>query len=217
MDNLFANATPLLIFLLPGFLAAWILYGLASHPKPSQFERTVEALVFTFIIHVATRSVREIMLWIGEWWDFAGEWGQLAELIWPVAFAIVLGSGLAYLINRDYFHSCMRRLGFTSRTSHPSEWFCVFSSRAAFVILNFHDGRRLIGWPKEWPMSPSSGQFYIQKPAWIREDGVLIDLSTVDGILVQATDVRWVEVFPEESEDNDERDQGDKSAPASQE
>lgn len=198
MENLFANATPLLTFLLPGFLAAWILYGLASHPKPSQFERTVEALVFTFIIHVAVESTEAFLLLVGQKGFSVAEWGMVAGLIWPVFYAALLGGGLAWLINRDYFHSFMRKLGFTSRTSHPSEWFCVFSSKAAYVILNFHDGRRLIGWPKEWPMSPSGGQFYIQEPAWIGENGKLTELDTIDGIIVQATDVRWVEVFPGE-------------------
>lgn len=46
MDSLFNNATTLLTFLLPGFLSAWVFYGLTSHPKPPQFERTAEALVF---------------------------------------------------------------------------------------------------------------------------------------------------------------------------
>ncbi len=41
MDNLYKEVTPLLTFLLPGFLSASIFYGFTSHPKPSQFERTV--------------------------------------------------------------------------------------------------------------------------------------------------------------------------------
>lgn len=46
MDNLYKEMTPLLTFLLPGFVSASIFCGFTSHPKPSQFERTVEALVF---------------------------------------------------------------------------------------------------------------------------------------------------------------------------
>lgn len=58
MDNLFSQATPLLLFLLPGFLSAWIFYGLTAHPKPSQFERTVEALVFTFVVKGITGLIK---------------------------------------------------------------------------------------------------------------------------------------------------------------
>ena len=36
--------------LLPGFLAAWVYYGLTAHPKPSPFERVIQALIFTVIV-----------------------------------------------------------------------------------------------------------------------------------------------------------------------
>jgi len=40
----------LLQYLLPGFLAAWIFYGLTSYAKPSNFERVIQALIFTLFI-----------------------------------------------------------------------------------------------------------------------------------------------------------------------
>ena len=38
-----------LSFLLPGFVAAAIFYSLTSYPKPSPFDRVVQALIFTVI------------------------------------------------------------------------------------------------------------------------------------------------------------------------
>lgn len=203
MDNLFSNAAPLLTFLLPGFLSAWIFYGLTSHPKPTQFERTVEALVFTFVIHAVTQTVRVILEMIGPYWS-AGPWNETGQLIISVVLAVLLGLALATAVNKDLFHAWLRKKGFTSRTSHPSEWFCVLDRNPAFVVLQLKDGRRLIGWPKEWPVSPSSGQFYIQMPAWILEDGGTSDLPELDGILIHATDVQWVEVFPQEEPNHDQ-------------
>lgn len=197
MDNLFSEATPLLTFLLPGFLSAWIFYGLTSHPKPSQFERTVEALVFTFVVHAATKLMELICQVVGRMWSW-GAWDSTSQLVWSVVLAALLGTAVAAAVNRDTFHSWLRMRGFTSRTSHPSEWFCVLDSHPAYVVLQLPDGRRLTGWPKEWPVNPSSGQFYIQMPAWITEGGDPVDLLALDGILIHATDVRWVEVFPEE-------------------
>ena len=46
------NFLAVIAFLLPGFITAWIFYGLTSHPKPSQFERTIQALIFTFIVQI---------------------------------------------------------------------------------------------------------------------------------------------------------------------
>jgi len=197
MDNLFSQATPLLMFLLPGFLSAWIFYGLTSHPKPSQFERTVEALVFTFVVQGITALVKVALLACGIVWSF-GLWNNESQTVWSIAVAAALGIAVAAAVNKDTFHSWLRSRGFTSRTSHPSEWFCVLDSNPAYIVLQLQDGRRLTGWPKEWPTSPATGQFYIQQPAWIDDAGDVVDLAKLDGIIIHATDVRWVEVFPKE-------------------
>ncbi|MCO7468698.1 DUF6338 family protein [Stenotrophomonas maltophilia] len=207
MDNLFSQATPLLMFLLPGFLSAWIFYGLTSHPKPSQFERTVEALVFTFVVHGATKALKIGLLAAGRIQSL-GVWTSDSQTIWSIIFAGLLRVGVAAAVNKDTFHSWLRGLGFTSRTSHPSEWFCVLDSNPAYVILELQDGRRLMGWPKEWPVSPTTGQFYVQQPAWIAEDATMVELTTLDGIIIHATDVRWVEVFPKETTEDDKSAKG---------
>jgi hypothetical protein len=193
MDHLFAQATPLVMFLLPGFVSALIFYGLTSHPKPTQFERTVEALVFTFVIHVASKGVELVLMAAGRF-HAVGAWDSDTQIFWSVGLAIALGAGLAALANKDTVHSWLRRKGFTSRTSHPSEWFSVLGSTSSYLVLNLHDGRRLTGWPKEWPVTPDKGQFYLQEPAWIDESNNAVELDTLDGILINATEVRWVEI-----------------------
>ncbi len=207
MDNLFSQATPLLLFLLPGFLSAWIFYGLTSHPKPSQFERTVEALVFTFVVQGITGLIKTGLLAAGTV-VAAGVWNDDSQTAWSILAAAAVGVGVAAAVNKDTFHSWLRRRGFTSRTSHPSEWFCVLDSNPAYVILQLQDGRRLTGWPKEWPVNPSTGQFYMQQPAWIDENGNVVDLANLDGIIIHATDVRWVEVFPKENAEHDNSTKG---------
>ena len=65
MPELAKDTISLLSYLLPGFLAAWVLYGLTSNPKPGQFERTIEALILTFFIHVMLPIAREILIFLG--------------------------------------------------------------------------------------------------------------------------------------------------------
>lgn len=181
-----------LVFLLPGFLAAWIFYGLTSHPKPGQFERVVQALIFTFIIRVLLEPTRHLATVLGEVVNVE-PLGASVEQLWSLILAVLLGSLLAYLTNTDRVHKRLRAWGFTTRTSHPSEWFCVFSEKVTFIVLNLKDGRRLYGWPKEWPVEPSRGQFYVMLPSWVLDDGSQIELPQVDGVLISAEDVKWVE------------------------
>jgi hypothetical protein len=202
LDNLFSQAAPLLMFLLPGFVSAWVLYGLSSHPKPSQFERTVEALVFTSVIHAGTALVELTLCSIGSAVAIA-PWTTSSQAIWATLLAVALGVAMASAVNKDTVHAWLRKKGFTHRTSHPSEWFIVLRNNPAYVVLQLHDGRRLTGWPTEWPATPGTGQFYLQEAAWIQQDGSSFDLPSLDGILMPASDVRWVEVFTEEAGDNE--------------
>jgi hypothetical protein len=190
MENeLWGDVVEVLIFLLPGFLAAWVFYGLTSHPKPGQFERVVQALIFTFIIRVLLTPIEAMATYLGRAAPIA-EWNELAG---SMLLALALGASLAYLTNTDRVHKKLRAWGFTTRTSHPSEWFCVFSEKVAFVVLHLKDGRRLYGWPKEWPIQPDRGEFYIMLASWVLEDGSQVDLTDVDGMLIPAKDVKWVE------------------------
>lgn len=198
-DDLLALAT----FLLPGFLAAWVFYGLTSHPKPSQFERTIQALIFTFIVQILVPSVRWALESVGEVLSI-GQWSTTGEGFASLLLAISLGAFLAYFTNNDSFHSKLRKWGFTTRTSHPSEWFYVLSQKVTFIILHLRDGRRLYGWPKEWPIEPGKGQFYIMVPSWIQDDGKQVDLPELDGILINASDVQWVE-FLDTGESTDDK------------
>ena len=49
-----SEVLPVLVFLLPGFVAASVFHSLTSHPKLSAFDRTIEALIFTLVAQALT-------------------------------------------------------------------------------------------------------------------------------------------------------------------
>ena len=193
-SGLSSEAVALLTFLMPGFIAAWVFYGLTSHPKPRQFERVIQALILTFVVYAIVLVVQASLELVGRAWTL-GTWSAKSHTFTSVLIALLLGAGLAYAVNKDSFHAWLRARGFTSRTSHPSEWFCVLSQMPTFVILHLLDGRRLYGWPKEWPIERDRGQFYVQLPSWIDEKGNDVPLPQLDGILIDAKEVHWVELM----------------------
>jgi hypothetical protein len=196
------NFVFLITYLLPGFLAAWVFYGLTSHPKPTQFERVVQALIFTFIIQTFVPGIRWLMELLGQGVSI-GPWTDTSESVTSFTLAMLFGATLAYITNADSFHKKLRAANFTSRTSHPSEWYAVLAEKVTYVILHLDDGRRLYGWPKEWPIECDRGQFYIMQPSWIIDDESQIELPQLDGILVKAEDVKWIE-FLHMTESDDE-------------
>lgn len=192
MPELSKNVVDLLTYLLPGFLAAWIFYGLTAHLKPSQFERIVQALIFTLVIQAFMPIVEWAANKIGRYLQL-GSWNDSAELTASACLAAFFGLLLAYFANTDKFHRKLRNAGLSTRTSFPSEWFGVLSQKTTYVILHMNDDRRLHGWPKEWPAHPDNGFFYITEPSWKTQDGSIADLKALDGLLINVRDVKWVE------------------------
>ena len=44
-----SEVVSILVFLLPGFVAAAVFYSLTSYPKPNEFGQVIQALVFTMV------------------------------------------------------------------------------------------------------------------------------------------------------------------------
>jgi len=187
-------------YLLPGFLAAWVFYGFTSYPNPSQFERVIQALIFTLITQVLVFGERAILLLFGNIF-FLGQWSNQSEIILSTISAIFIGLIFSYFANNDKFHKVVRNIGVTRETSYPSEWFGTFLKNVTYVVLHFHDERRLYGWPIEWPSEPEKGYFVLEQASWIvgNEEKPITGVQT---ILVNVKDVKWVEFMSKTWENN---------------
>lgn len=190
--------------LLPGFLAAWIFYGLTAFPRRDLFERVVQALIFTGMIQVGTNCFGAVLRFAGKLVSF-GTWTDRVAFGWSMAFAVAFGVIISTLANRDTVHrwlregSWIKKLRVTSKHSFPSEWFSAFQRDKRFVVLHLKDGRRLYGWPDEWP-NETDGHFLITCPAWILDDGTDVPLAQVYRIIIDVKLVEWVEQLTEIAE-----------------
>ena len=59
--------------------------------------------------------------------------------------------------------------------------------------MHLSDGRRLYGWPEEWPDHSDAGHFLMDQPEWLLDDGQRAPLYGVEKTLVPASDVEMVE------------------------
>jgi hypothetical protein len=183
----------LLTQLMPGFLTAWVVYGLTTYTKPSQFERIVQALIYSFIISTLVALLRPLLLFAGRY-VCLGTWDHSSEAIASAFIAILLGLLLSFFMTNDAFFSYARRLGLTSRTPFPSEWYGAFAARPPrYVVLHLDGGRRITGYPMEWPTEPTSGHFKLTDAAWLDDENKETPLDTNDSILVAANQVEMVE------------------------
>jgi hypothetical protein len=183
-------------FLLPGFIFSVIFYSLVSFPKKSEFEAVVIALIWTVIINAIVEITgfiyHEVSIDIGKW-------TQLVKRILPIIIAIIFGLLWSYLYNNDIIHKILRnkRIRITKKTSYPSEWYGTLSETEAYIVLHLKDGRRIMGWPLEWPNNPQQGHFVLEGAEWlvVNEEGNSVNtpLTSVDKIMIDAANVEMVE------------------------
>ena len=193
-----SEAVSVLSFLLPGFVAAAVFHSLTSYPKPKEFDRVVQALIFTIIaqaivqgIQGMARLVKSEISWIAEF-----------EILVSVCIAVAVAIVVVYLSNHDTLHGLLRRLGVTKETAYPSEWYSTFYRNSdCYVILHLQGQRRLYGWPEEWPSLPDQGHFRIAEGEWLVEDKRILAEGVV-AIVIPAKEVEMVEFIRSESSDN---------------
>ncbi len=192
MGWLSQNLTLIFQFL-PGFITAAIFYALTAHPKTTEFERVIQALIFTVVLKALLLPIRWIFLLVGKLVAI-GQWTPDADLAWMTLLAFPLGMLFAWFANTDKGHTWARAHGLTTRTSYPSEWYGAFTrSGQRWIILHMKEGRRLYGWPEEWPDQADKGHFVIDQPEWVLDDGSQIPVHQTSRFLIASCEVERVE------------------------
>lgn len=192
METFAKDFVTLLQYLLPGFVAAWVFYSFTSFPKPSQFERVVQALIFTIFIQALVYVIKQALFWIGKKLSYFA-WNVNSELVWSTISAIILGIIFSYFANNDKVHKKLRKFGITRETSYPSEWFGVFIKNITYVVLHLDGERRLYGWPIEWPSESEKGHFVLVQASWLNDENEQIPATGVESIMVDVKEVKMVE------------------------
>jgi len=104
MEGVSTELVNLLRYLLPGFLAAWIFYGLTAHPKAAQFERVVQAVIFTAIIQWVVLVIKWCLCFLGRHCVIWGTWNPDSTVFWSMLVAVAMGLLFARFANDNSLH-----------------------------------------------------------------------------------------------------------------
>lgn len=220
MDGISKEIVGVIYQLLPGFIVAWILYGLTAHLKPSSFERIVQALIFTVLVQALLIVFRISTLAVGDKYYSFGVWNNEVEFVWSIIIAITSGLCITWCINNDFplflfrsdgeercsnsfkwLNKILRKIKLTDKTLHPTEWYTAFNSDPPrYIVLHLVGERRLYGWPRQYPDDPKNGHFLIEEAAWLLDDGSSAPLYSVKQVLISASEVERIEFLKKQSE-----------------
>jgi hypothetical protein len=200
----FANneALEVLKFLLPGLIASWAFRAVSPHNKPEGLAALIEALLFTAVAVL----VLGLAHWLGEKNGVVGAWSASSNYVVSLVIGLLLGGLAGLASNKDWLHIALRWLKITKNTASPSEWYRAFYGTERHVILHLWDGRRVQGWPAEYPNTPGAGHFLMQEAQWLPDEGDPIQLANAAALLIPAEQVLYVEFLKSAEEaDNDEQ------------
>jgi len=199
--NITYETLGILTFLIPGFLSSIIYSRMVFRNELDNWNKFIEALIFSFIIYTI------FSIWNGDFPVFLikntnGDVTEYLirftkkELIQIFGVSVFLAILVGSLNNRDLFMAMLRKVQLTKKTSRDSVWADVFVNKPKYVIVNFNDKRRLLGYPEYYSDDLNEGVLYIMRPKWIEEEENEYEgNSKLDGILVLKKDIEYIEFF----------------------
>lgn len=192
------EAITVLVILLPGFLAARIEQRLVANPEQNEFDKTVEALLYSFFIYLSFTAINRSLPvslrieQVGGASRYSIEANPTRLALLPL-IAIILAALMAFATNNDFFGRFFRWLRVTRRTWRGYVWSDVFHDYGGVVQVELADGRSVIGWLKYFSDRPENGSLFLERASWVvagNTESVPIDGPGI--LLTGASDIRSV-------------------------
>jgi len=177
------QALQILIFLIPGFIAAVILDALVVRMEKKEVGKIIEALIFSMIIYTIYSSISgKSPISLSKIEESTTLFYDSKSFLWLALLSLFIPLLFSFFITNDLHMKLARKLQITRKTARASVWFDVFSDLDKHIIINFENGRRIYGWPMYHSTKPENPYIFLFNPAWIQEKE-FIDLN-IEGILI---------------------------------
>lgn len=210
------QALGIFLILLPGFTCAYIAQQLAVRPKQTEFDKAVEALLFSLVLYVAVGPLFHYALPVGWQETVSGHpgiyvavvrWKELATL---AGAAVLLGVLFAANVNHDWILSLLRALHVTERTSRTSIWSDTFQDivGGTTVQVVLGDGRTVSGWVHYYSDDPKDASLFLEEAEWIDEEGRKIPIPGPGILLLPQAGIQYVMFLDPETTDDPEDSPG---------
>jgi len=198
MPDIRFEVLTVLVVLLPGFLAARLEQRLTVNPKQSDFDKTIEALLYSFFVYLTYTAIFRSPLpvslnaqKVGETVHYSIEANPIRLAFLPL-IAVVLSILVSFAANNDFFGRFFRLLRVTRRTWRSSTWADVFHSYSGVVQVELSDGRSVMGWLKYFSDRPEDRTMFLERAAWVDADGNLEEIQGPGILLTQKSGIREV-------------------------
>lgn len=199
-------ALEILLILLPGFAAAYVVQLLALRGSQTDLDKVIEACLYSFLIYATFVSFTHGALPFDVL--FAKPPATEAIIQWhpnrliglsaiTLAFSIL---GTVY-INRDG-NWLFRKIKVTERTSRRSIWNDIFqreAKKSQVVQVELGDGRSILGVLNYYSDTAEECSVYIAQASWVGEDGVPIRIPGPGILLTKNANIQSISLLDNEA------------------
>lgn len=189
LDYVGIDVISVLLVLLPGFLAAGIVQSLCVRPSETEFDKVVEALLYSFLCYVAfvaivhRMPIRVVAEHVSPTVDHYTPEVRTLDMLLLLGIGLALGLLVSLSITNDLHTKFLRKLHLSQRTTRTSVWSDAFHSHHGPVEVQFTDRRLLMGVPVFYSDTPREGSLFLTNAAWVARDGTVTRIPG-PGILI---------------------------------
>lgn len=170
------EALSILLVLLPGFACAYLVQFLAVRRKQSEFDKVIEALIFSLFLYLLTLPFFSFTLPIG-WRPLDSQHPDIYQVViigkhlaWLTIASIVLAILYSANINRDWAMSALRWMRVTERTGRKTIWNDAFQEIGGMVQVGISGERKILGWLRYYSDEAKDGSLFLESASWVRKD-----------------------------------------------
>lgn len=197
MPNIGFEALVVLLILLPGFFAAHIVQSLCTRPQQSEFDKVIEALLYSFVTYlVFSAIIGEVPLSMRVEPDGQAKLVSIetkfGPLLWLGLIALAIALIISFSTNNDLHGRVLRKLRFTQRTARNSVWSDVFHDASGYVQVELVDGRNVLGWLRYYSDTPEESCLYLEDAAWIGLNSSKVPIKGPGILLTKESGIRTI-------------------------
>lgn len=195
-------ALQVLMILLPGFAAAYIVQMFAVRGAQTDFDKVIEASLYSVLIYgifsLITRGELpfDLIAPAGPSAEPSIHWHPL-RLLGLFGLMILVSIAAVVYINKDG-NALLRKFGVTTRTTRRSVWNDIFEGETKtdqVVQIELEGNRSLIGVLSYWSDSADDGSIYVEQAKWVPQTGEPIPVSGPGVLLTKEAKIKSISLL----------------------
>lgn len=195
-------ALQILLILLPGFAAAYIVQTLAARGTQTDFDKVIESALYSFLVYLSYSFVSRgtlpfhVVMADAAKGDPTIQW-DVARLGWLAGLTLGIALAAVVFINHDGIR-LLRKVRLTERTSRRSVWNDIFegeASRSQIVQVELDGNRGVQGLLTYYSDYAEDCSVFLEQARWVDSNGLTTPINGLGVLLTKSANIKSISLL----------------------